>query len=302
MPVLGRSFRQPFRPAHPVTRRPHGVGAAAGPVRAIRSSPVARSGEEVAAGQGLFGFNFVGIRSRWCPCSLRTGEWTGGGARRACGGLPGGQAEAAPADVRHEVVPAPGGAVVVGPGDVRGQVLVGGVVPGDAVGLLGNLVPGGAGKRCEQEVLPGRLKPLQDGDGAGHRGGDDRSLVSLRGLALEGQAVRVVAVDAPDGVALDGDAGAAQVLGYWRRGYSDRAPFPLQPVASSRWLYAASQTTVAGVSRTVTLAWLSWKLWSETRVSLAVDWNSGRVVEPQDTIVVLSLAMVRASPSLRSPA
>lgn len=96
-------------------------------------------------------------------------------------------------------------------------------------------------------------------------------------------------------------AASAQTEDYWQEGAIATVRCS-PPTSSPRWTSAACQETVAGVSRRVTLAWLSWKLWSETRVSRAVDWNSGRVAEPQETIVVLSLATVRASPSLRSPA
>jgi acyl-CoA synthetase (AMP-forming)/AMP-acid ligase II len=64
----------------------------------------------------------------------------------------------------------------------------------------------------------------------------------------------------------------------------------------------SDQATESGVSRTETVAWLSWKLCSETTVSRAVDWNSGIVTAPQETIVDFILATVTARPSLRSPA
>lgn len=159
-----------------------------------------------------------------------------------------------------------------------------------------------AGQHREQDVVVGSGQPFQDADGgldrlANDPGGLDAADLAL---ALECQAGQPAPVGAAAFVGGGAQATAGEVFDYWREGLFRLCIIP--PPASSPWLLAASQATVAGVSRRVTLAWLSWKLWSETRVSRAVDWNSGSVTEPQDTIVVLSLAMVTASPSLRSPA
>ena len=67
-------------------------------------------------------------------------------------------------------------------------------------------------------------------------------------------------------------------------------------------LISSSHTTVAGVPRTATLAWFSWKLCSDTSVIRAAAWNSGRLVAPHETMVALILAIVTARPSSRSPA
>jgi 8-oxo-dGTP pyrophosphatase MutT (NUDIX family)/phosphohistidine phosphatase SixA len=71
-----------------------------------------------------------------------------------------------------------------------------------------------------------------------------------------------------------------------------------QRAAARRSAQASSPT----VSRTMTLAWPSAKLCSDTSVSRADERNSASEAEPQDTMVAFTFATVAASPSLRSPA
>ncbi|MEE1833702.1 hypothetical protein [Streptomyces sp. SP17KL33] len=202
---------------------------------AVEDGVAGELGEELAAGECLFGLDFVaeagvagaGAALEHLDALVAVLKSASNGAARAAGDepgqsaaeLPGRQARQPPivlGDRIHAEVSRTAGVDPLGQcGDVLDSCGAGPHAPGNVVALMiGRL------ERVREQVgLVGRLAAFQDGDGSCDGIGDDRGGGrAMDAFALEGQSVKPVAVDTAVGVALGAHAAAPRVFDYWREG------------------------------------------------------------------------------------